>query len=478
MSRPFPEDPFLTGAWKPWPMEGEIRDLLIEGEIPAELTGTLYRNGPNQQFAPRAPYHPFSGDGMIHAFKIEGGRCHYRNRWVRTPRFELEREAGEALFSSFGDPATSDPRTRGVPGGPSNTNVIWHGGRLLSLVEGGLPPVELDPETLETIRVHDFDGELTRPMDPQIAELMGTQLKEGRAPGIFTAHPKVDPKTGAMLGFGYSPFAPYLIYHEVSADGRLTRTEEIDCPYPAMVHDFIATDEHIIFPLFPATMRIERAMEGESVLAWEPDLGTRVGVMPRKGTAADIVWMEADPCFVFHPMNAHEDGKKIVAEMAQFAVFPLGEGGGTPGQPNPPMLTRWHIDLEAGQVRYEQLDDAPVEFPRLDERYAGLENRYGYCAGGDIQEGMGDLLRYDLQKGTSDVHHLPEGSAASEPVFVPRSDDSPEGEGFLLSVVYSAPEDRSDLVILDAENLSAGPLARAKLPHRVPSGFHGNWRPA
>ncbi|MDG2303306.1 MAG: carotenoid oxygenase family protein [Candidatus Binatia bacterium] len=476
MSLSFPNHPFLTGAWEPWPMEGEARDLVIDGELPKELAGTLYRNGPNQQYAPRDEYHPFSGDGMVHAFKIEDGRCHYRNRWVRTPRFNLERDAGESLFCGFSNPMMSDPRTKGVPGGPSNTNVIWHGGRLLSLVEGGLPPVELDPETLETIGVHDFDGELTRPMDPDVAELMGTELREGRAPGIFTAHPKVDPDTGEMLGFGYSVFAPFLTYYVVSADGRLVRTEEIEVPFPAMVHDFITTAEHVIFPLFPATMRVERAAKGESVLKWEPELGTKVGVMPRDGTSDDVVWIDADPSFVFHPMNAHTDGRKITAEMSQFVTFPLGEA---PPGGNPSTLTRWHIDLDAKTVRYEQLDDAEVEFPRVDERRTGLRNRFGFCAGsGDAMRGMSDLLRYDLESGRSDVHHLGEHAASSEPVFVPRTDDAPEGDGFLLSVVYRGAERRSDLVVLDAQNLADAPLATVKLPHRVPAGFHGNWRPA
>lgn len=475
MSQSFPDHPFLKGAWEPWPMEGEARDLVVDGEIPADLAGTLYRNGPNQRFAPRGEYHPFSGDGMIHAFRIEDGRCDYRNRWVRTPRFLLEDEAGKALFGSFGSPMDSDPSTRGVAGGPSNTNVIWHGGRLLSLVEGGLPPVELDPDTLETIGIHDFGGKLTQRMDPEVAELMGVELDNGRAPGIFTAHPKVDPKSGEMLGFGYGPFPPFLTYTVIDADGHLVRSEEIDVPFPAMVHDFITTEEHVIFPLFPATMRVERAAQGESVLAWEPELGTKVGVMPRDGGNSDIVWLDADPCFVFHAMNARTEGQKITAEMAQFESFPLGEAASLG---SPPQLTRWHIDLDAGSVRYEQLDDAPVEFPRLDERRTGMSYRYGYCAAGDVASGMPDLLRYDLESGGSDIHRLGEGSSASEPIFVPRSSDAPEESGYVLSVVYREMERRSDLVVLDAENLSSAPLATIKLPHRVPSGFHGNWRPA
>ena len=117
MSRPFPTDsPMLRGPWAPWPMEGEIRDCAVVGEIPRDLNGTLYRNGPNPQFAPPGSYHFFLGDGMVHAFSFEDGRCHYRNRWVRTPRFEAERAAGEPLFGNLFDGRSQRPARRGHPG--------------------------------------------------------------------------------------------------------------------------------------------------------------------------------------------------------------------------------------------------------------------------------------------------------------------------------------------------------------------------
>lgn len=481
MSRPFPTDhPFLTGPWEPWPMEGEIRDAVVEGEIPRGLRGTLYRNGPNQQFAPRDRYHPFGGDGMIHAFAIEDGKCHYRNRWVRTPKFEAERQAGESLFSSFGSATPGDPRAEGVLGGPSNTNVVWHAGRLLSLVEGGLPPVELDPATLETRGVFEFGGALRRRIDPEVARALGIESPDGKGPGIFTAHPKLDPQTGEMLGFGYSAVAPFLVYYAVSQDGRITRSEEIEIPFPAMIHDFITTRDFVIFPIFPATLRVERLAEGKDILGWEPDLGTRIGVLPRSGGNADVVWLDADPSFVFHPMNAHGRGRRIVAEMAQYERLPIPAEGNDPALlagAVPATLVRWHLDLDAGTVKQEPLDDRSIEFPRLDERRAGLPYRWGYAAGqGDVGSGMHAILRYDLETGAVATHRFDPTSSASEPVFVPREPGAPEGAGWLLSVVYSAATGKSDLAILDAEDLEAPPRALVKLPHRVPAGFHGNWR--
>ena len=478
MSRAFPDDPFLKGFWEPWPMEGEIHDLEVEGEVPRDLNGTLYRNGPNPQFAPRGGYHVFTGDGMIHAFQIEDGAVHYRNRWLRTPRFLLEREAGEALYAGFDFPR-NDPRTRGVPGGPANTNVVWHAGRLLALAEGGLPPMELDPDTLETRGVWDFHGELWRPIDPQLAQAMGIDAPDGRAPGIFTAHPKIDPESGEMLAFGYDAMPPYLIYYVISAEGKLVRRETIEIPFPAMVHDFITTPEHVIFPIFPATLRVERMEKGEPVIGWEPDLGTHIGVMPRNGGNDDVVWLQTNPRFAFHPLNAHSDGRHVIAELAQYERLPIDGAGNQVGDDTvPATLVRWVIDLEGGTVKEEPLDDLAIEFPRIDERYTGLDYRYGYAAGdNDILEGFRSILRYDVRTGERRSHALGDGSATSEPIFVPRRPDSPEGEGYLLVVVYRAGENRSDLLILDAENLEAKPLATARLPHRVPGGFHGNWKP-
>jgi len=482
MSRPFPDHLMLSGLWEPWPMEGEIRDLPVEGEIPRGLHGTLYRNGPNPQFAPRGEYHFFSGDGMVHAFRIEDGRCHYRNRWVRTPKFELEREAGEALFAGFSSSEPGDPRTRGVPVGPSNTNIVWHAGRLLALVEGGLAPVELDPETLETIGVWNFEGALRQPIDPGVADALDIDAPDGTVNGSFTAHPKIDPQTGEMLAFGYDALPPYLVYRVVDADGKLVRNEEITLPFPSMVHDFITTPEHVIFPIFPATLRVERAARGESVLGWEPDLGTHVGVMPRDGGNDDVVWFQTDACFAFHPVNAHSDGRRVVAEMAQYDRVPVG-GAGEYVEFVPAHLVRWTLDLDSGSLKQEPLDDRALEFPRLDERRTGLPYRYGYAAGEGLTPstlpllGTNALLRYEVASGACESHELGASDAAGEPIFVPRRESAAEGEGVLLSVVYRGQENRSDLLILDAENVSGEPLACIQLPHRVPGGFHGNWRP-
>ncbi len=458
MSRPFRDDPFLRGNYAPWPMEGEIHDLAVRGEIPRSLNGTLYRNGPNPQYAPRGTYHWFDGDGMIHAFALRDGRASYRNRWVRTARFALERREGEALFGGLSSMTASDERSLETSPNAANTNIVYHAGKLLALWEGG-PAHRLDPRSLETAGAYDFRGGLL---------------------GAMTAHPKIDPERGEMLFFGYGPF-PFIHYYVVSADGELRRTEEIAVPVPTMMHDFITTREHVIFLVCPATFRPEN-MTTDKPIRWEPDLGTRIGVMPRDGGSADVRWFETDPCYVFHPMNAFTEGRRVVADVARYARVPLFDGDERPDgfeRATPAHLVRWTLDLDAGTVKQQPLDDAPIEFPRLDERRTGLAYRHGYAGGRVGEPGDGGpfnaVLHYDHATGKRRAHDLGGASFTSEPVFVPASPDAAEGEGFLLAAVYRAAENRSDLLILDAANVEDAPLATIELPHRIPYGFHGNW---
>jgi carotenoid cleavage dioxygenase len=460
MSRSFPADPFLSGNYAPLSIEGEACDLPIAGELPRELHGTLYRNGPNPQFAPRGRHHWFDGDGMIHAFRLRDGRASYRNRWVRTARFAHERAAGEALFAGIGDMTSGDPRVAGLSGNAANTNIVWHAGRLLALWEAG-PPHSLDPVTLETFGPHDFGGKLV---------------------GAMTAHPKLDPETGEMLFFGYAFTPPFLRYHVVDARGRLVRSVEIDAPWASMMHDFVVTPRHVIFPVFPATIRLENVERSGSVIGWEPELGARIGVMPRDGVGADVRWFEIDPCYVFHPMNAWDDGDRVVTEVCRYPRLPLFADAGTQGLEDlDSKLTRWTLDLAGGGVKEEQLDDVAVEYPRFDERRAGLRYRHGYGAGsvptGGNPRRVNAIFHWDLATGRRREHVLPAPDVAGEPIFVPRSPEADEGDGWLLCVVYRGAERRSDLVVLDAQEVERAPLATVQLSHRVPFGFHGNWAP-
>jgi carotenoid cleavage dioxygenase-like enzyme len=470
MAQPLPDNRFLQGPFAPLQMECDASDLIVNGEIPRDLNGSFYRNGPNQHYAPRSDdFHLFSGDGMTHAFHIEDGKVSYRNRWIRTAKFNIESELGRSAINplnpfdcdeEYMDFALTDKE------GLANTACVWHGGKMLIMEEGHYP-YEIDPITLESIGSYNFDGKLNTAM---------------------TAHPKLDPVTGEMVFFAYmssGPFEPDVSIYKVNAAGELTEAHLIPTPYSAMVHDFVVTENYIVIPIFPLTGSIERAMQGEAPFMWEPEKGASVGILPRGGGADDIRWVECDDIFVFHFMNGYDKDGVITLDGCQFPhapLFPRADGKAT--EDADPRLTRWQIDLNKDNARvvHNPIDEYFSEFPQVDPRYAMKEYRYGFYASQEGEKGemYNAVCRFDHQTGNSERYSCGDISHnfTSEPIFVPRAADAAEGEGYLLSVITDMSRRESALQILDAQNVSSGPLAVAQLNHRIPIGFHGGWRPA
>lgn len=456
-------DPFLTGNFAPVTEELDGADLIVTGTIPQALQGHYLRNGSNPAFAPRGRYHWFDGDGMIHAVHLEGGHASYRNRWVRTFGLQVEREAGSALFGGINNfVIPDDPDLFSRMGGPfknvANTHVVEHAGKVLALWEGGFPH-ELDRD-LDTIGLYDFDGRLE---------------------GAMTAHPKIDPVTGEMLFFGYSQLPPYLRFHVVDASGALVHSQEIDIPAGVMMHDFVITDRHAVFLDAPALFDLEAVLHGGPAIRWAPEQGCRIGVLPRDPSAGGITWHEVDPCFVFHFVNAWSDGDRLVVDAARHPRLSMpGDDPGTGA--GAPTLARFTVDLNRGGATTEQLDDRAIEFPRIDERRTGLHARYGYSPSGPpggTGVGVFDrLLKYDLDG--SDVQEVVfgPGRGTGEAVFAPDPDGTAEDDGWLLAYVHDETTDQTELVIIDARDLPAGPVATVRLPARVPYGFHGSWMAA
>jgi carotenoid cleavage dioxygenase len=452
------KNPFLQGNFAPWRVEGDAVDLQVEGEIPASLCGTFYRNGSNPAYEPQTPYHWFSGDGMIHSITLRDGRASYRNRYVQSRSLLESRSAGRATRPSMLRPDPSRP-----PPNVANTNIISHAGRLLALVESSLP-TELDAGTLATLGEYDFGGRLAGPM---------------------TAHPKLDPETGELLFFGNARNPPGLTYHVVDRSGTLVRSSPIQLAWPSMVHDFAITRDHVVFLLAPLVFRPELAAQGRSPFSWEPSKGLRIGVLSRRDEGAAVRWLETEGCFVFHPLNAYDEGSSIVLDVARYASmhFMSAEATRDPAWTgdNAARLHRFDIDLREGVVRGTALDDASIEFPRVDERVVGRKHRFGYAAAAG-PEGTASRLpvwtavrRYDLVKGTMETRSFGEGNGAGEPLFVPRSPHADEGDGYVLVLVYDRARNASDFHVLDAQNIAGEPVARIRLEHRVPYGFHGNW---
>jgi carotenoid cleavage dioxygenase len=243
----------------------------------------------------------------------------------------------------------------------------------------------------------------------------------------------------------------------------------------------MVTENHVLFPVLPLSASLQRAMTGLPPFAWEPNLGSHVGVMRRDGDVASIRWFNAPACYVFHPMNAWEEGDKLYADVMRYDVAPLfPKADGSPGDKAAARLVRWTFDLSGASdaIKEEPIDDLDGEFPRIDPRFEMLKNRHGWYAadpGGQAGVRLNAIAHIDHQTGKRQVYALNGGDATSEPVFTPRSADAAEGDGWITAVIYRAGEDRSDFAVFEAQDVARGPIALAEMPRRVPFGFHGNW---
>lgn len=432
----------LLGNGRPVADEQTISELKVTGSIPEELDGRYVRTGPNPLSG--TSDHPFFGDGMMHGVRLRDGKADwYRNRYVQTP-FITNPSSGVLDAAVMMDMKSSK----------ANTHVIGHAGKILALEEGHFPYV-LDGD-LGTVGPTDFGGVLK---------------------GSFTAHPKICPVTGELLAFGYSAMEPYLRYLRISAEGELVQTENITVGGPTMMHDFNITRNHVVFMDLPAVFDMKLAMTGEMPIRWDDGYASRLGVMPRNGTDAEVTWYDINPCYVFHPMNSYEDGDNIILDVARFSHIWRESAMDFP----PPQLWRWTIDTKKGVVHEEQIDDRTAEFPRIPDSLIGLKHRYGYMASQagspeDPMNATGAILKYDREKGVRSEIEFGRGRVGGEAVFAPAANAKNEDDGYLMTYVYDANTDSSSFVIMDAASMDSTPVASIELP-RVPNGFHGSWIP-
>lgn len=436
---------FLEGAYAPVLSESTVTTLNVRGEIPRELNGLLTRIGPNPvQVANPATYHWFMGDGMVHGLRLaEGKALWYRNRWVGT----------DGANQSLGRPLAAGPR-RGVAEAV-NTNIIGHGGRLWALVEAGSYPVAMDSE-LNTLKHGLFDSS---------------------ANAAFTAHPHLDPRTGDLHGICYDATNLNRIqYLVIDKDCGLKRQVSIPVKHGPMIHDCAITQSQVVILDLPVTFSISEMLKGAGFpYHWNARHEARVGLLPRQGEAKDIRWFSVDPCYVFHTCNAYDlaGGSVMVDVVVHGRMFDRSRQG-----PENQKVTfeRWKLDAASGRVQRTVLSDQRQEFPRFDERLTGRDYRYAYTVGFDIDNPQPrPLTRYDLRTGSSAQHHYGANKVTGEAVFVPRHAGADEDDGWLMSYVYDLRENKSEVVIVNAQDVAAEPQAVIELPVRVPLGFHGNW---
>lgn len=440
------ENAFMRGIHTPMAEELTLENLTVSGTIPAELDGRYVRIGPNPQYGESKGHHWFVGDGMVHGVKLAGGKAEwYRNRYIRSTTLE-----GRA-----GLKAAPGPR-RGMSD-TVNTNVVQFAGQTLAMVEAGSYPAVLD-ETLETVAYSNFGGGLA---------------------GSFTAHPHHDPATGEWHAICYQADNPQEVRHvALGAQGEVLRELKVPVEHGPSIHDCTLTKNYVLIFDLPVTFSMKALLAGQQFpYRWNREHRARVGLLRR--TSEEISWHEVDPCYVFHVVNSYEDeAGRVIVDACAYESMVDGDMAGPFGKPLG--LERWTIDPAAAKVERTTVDATPQEFPRPDERFFGQSYRFAWSTGLP-QEGdpeffaAAPVIRHDLQTGEKTERNLGEAAVPGEFVFVPRSVDAPEGEGWLMGYVIDRVSHTTDLAILDATTLAD--VARIHIPHLIPPGFHGNWMP-
>jgi 8'-apo-carotenoid 13,14-cleaving dioxygenase len=445
-----PKEPhnFLTGIHEPVTAERTETDLKVTGTIPSDLNGRYIRIGPNPVTPPNpASYHWFTGDGMVHGVRLQDGQAlWYRNRWIRSL----------AVSTALGEAPAPGPRN-----GPSdtvNTNVLGHARQTWALVEAGGYPVRIDEE-LNTIAHDPFGGSLK---------------------GGFTAHPHLDHETGEMHAICYEGTDQDTIRHVVvDAQGKVRREEPISVQHGPSIHDCAITKNYIVIMDMPLNFSMKSLLAGHAFpYSWNPKHTPRIGLLPREGTNAEVIWCAIETCFVFHPCNAFENADGTVTmDVCAHNNMGINSTQGPDSKQTP--FERWTIDPRAKQVNRRVIDADPQEFPRPDERLIGKPYRYAYSVAlpreGAFHSADSRIYKHDLNAGTRETRDFGAGHIPGEFVFLPKSETASENEGWLMGYVINTNDDTTDLVILDADNFTGEAQAVVHIPYRIPAGFHGNW---
>ncbi len=475
------DHPYRQGAWTPNLVEYTATDLdLIAGQLPADLNGVYLRNTENPLFPAFERYHPFDGDGMLHAVHFHAGRADYRNRLIPTRGLAAELAAGEPLFAGIMERPSQSKRNgwgaRQRMKDASSTDVVVHAGRALTTFYQCGDAYAFDPVTLECGGVESRQGGF--PVDWGIS-----------------AHTKVDELAGELLFFSYAKQAPYLRYGVVDAEHRVVHHTGVLLPGPRLPHDLAFTENYVIFNDFPMYWDPKLLAQGIHHPRYVRDQPTRVGVLGRRSAGSTVRWFDAPATYSLHFANAYESGDEIILD-----GYPQDDPAPS-RKPDDgrysmmmryidlhalkPHLTRWRFHLKTGETTQERLADTISEFPTINARHGGRPYRFVYAM--TTKPGwflFNGLQKHDLLTGEKQHDRFPEGTFASESPFAPRNraqgivDPAKEDDGYLVTLVTDTLHNTSECQIFDAKDIAQGPIARLRLPERISSGTHSYYVPA
>jgi all-trans-8'-apo-beta-carotenal 15,15'-oxygenase len=442
----------------------------IDGQVPPGLRGTLFHNGSGRndrggQWFP----HWFDGDGMISAVRFADDGIHFRNRYIATESYRDETRAGRIMHRGFGKmrPGGVLANAFRQPANVSNTSVVMQGERLLSLWEGG-PPMALDPATLDTLGVEAFGG----------------------AVKAFSAHPKRDPGTGELFNFGIDYGAKTTLTPYRVDKGIVTRLPAVTLPYPVMNHDFALTRNHLVFCIGPILVSPLKFLLGfksfDGALQWDDKRPTLILLVPRDGRGEPRI-IETGAFFQFHFANGFEEDGALVLDLARYPDYrTIGQALRDYWKSEWPSrgmaaLTRMRVDLSTGKVDSRTYDTGTAnEFPFINPAYVGKRQRHAYIACNPAGRERGlqqQLAKVDLESGAVSRHDFGPDGYPGEPYFVALQQGDAEDDGVVITMVFDANRQRTDIVGLDARDLAARPLFVARLRHHVPYALHGTFAP-
>lgn len=437
----------------------------ISGKIPAELAGVLYRNGPAcWQKGDFYAQHLFDGDGMISSFRFEQGRVQFRNRYIQTPKYRAENRGNTMRGLGSQRPGGMLNNAFRMQGDRANTHALLHAGKLLALSDDGRP-WELDQTSLETRGTTNFYGRLS-------------------SFSLFSPHPKLDPNTGEMFNFGLAPHPKAMVglrCYRVDQSGLMKTIANVPLNHFYINHDFAITDRYLVFVLAPIVVKPLKAMASllglttfENASQYQHHIGTRIILVPRDGGKVRV--MDCPPLVYVHFNNAYDDGDQVMADLIQHDDWDSVAAGVRDfrlGHIPAGRLTRLHIDSN-DTVEMETLCDLHGEFPQHDWRRTGSQHNFSYYP---VMEHRA-LIKLDHRTGHIQRHPFADFDLAGEPIFVPASQSAAEDEGWLLSLVYRTAEHQTELVVLNAQDLEADPVAVVPLPEAMFPGFHGSFSTA
>ncbi len=464
---PVHDIPALDGNNAPVTQECFSDTMTVIGEVPKDLNGMYFRNGPNAYYPPDWRYHAYDGDGMVHAVQFDNGKVSYRNRWVQTQALQEERTAGHSLWKGLKEPMRTDRPDQPLKN-TANTDVKFHAGRLVTMWYRSGMPYALDPVTLETLGTADYDGAFEK----------------------ISAHSRPDQNTGELMFFDYSLTAPYMQYGVIGPDRKLRNKIEIPLPGPRLPHDMAITENYTILHDFPLWPDVEALKVGRYKVRFHADQPTRFAIVPRHGSADQIRWFEAKPTYMLHVVNAWEEGDEIVMVGTPYRIHETPEGEldarrleRTINQRQRDfMLYEWRFDLKTGKTHERIIDDVlNTEFPVINGAYQGIKNQFTYNVlfpqGGREEPRFPGLVKYDLTTGGYVAYSAGPQYFYNEPGFAPRDNSQSEDDGYLVVPVWNPVDERSEIQVFDCKGarLAEGPIARILVPQRIPHGFHATF---